>query len=67
MAVDDQKIWDEKHVSEHGHEGPSSFLRQIFQSHAWRIQPGFASSITARENLPKAEERPIAQDSLARR
>ena len=45
MAVDDQKIWDEKHASEHGHEGPSSFLRQIFQSHAWRIQPGKALDI----------------------
>ncbi len=45
MAVDDQKIWDERHTSEHGHGGPSPFLEQVFESHAWRIQPARALDI----------------------
>lgn len=40
MAVEDRKRWDEKHTAEHKHEGPSPFLQQTFQSHAWRIPPG---------------------------
>ena len=45
MVIDDQKRWDERHASKHGHEEPSHFLQQIFQSHAWRIQPGKALDI----------------------
>lgn len=45
MARDDRKRWDEKHASRHGHEEPSLFLRRIFESHAWRVQPGRALDI----------------------
>ena len=45
MATEDQKSWDKKHAGEHAAEGPSPFLQQIFQSHAWRIQPGRALDI----------------------
>jgi len=45
MAADDQKRWDERYSSKHGHEGPSPFLLQVFESHAWRIQPGRALDI----------------------
>ena len=45
MGTDDRKRWDEKHASRHGQEEPSPFLWRIFESHAWRIQPGTALDI----------------------
>ena len=47
MTVDEQKRWDEKHASEHEDGGPSPFLRQIFQSGCWPIQPGRALDVAA--------------------
>lgn len=45
MATDDQKVWNKRHGSRQGREEPSSFLRQVFESHGWRIQPGRALDI----------------------
>jgi len=47
MGTDDQKVWDERHGSREGREEPSFFLRQIFESHGWRIQPGRALDIAS--------------------
>ncbi len=45
MVSDDQKRWDERYSSKHGQEGPSPFLLQVFESHAWRIQPARALDV----------------------
>ena len=45
MATDDQGRWDKKHATEEGHEDASSFLRQLFEVGAWRIQAGSALDV----------------------
>lgn len=45
MAKEDQDRWDGRHASGHAADGPSPFLRQIFESSSWRIQRGRALDI----------------------
>jgi 2-polyprenyl-3-methyl-5-hydroxy-6-metoxy-1,4-benzoquinol methylase len=45
MGTEDQKVWDKRHGSREGREEPSSFLKEVFAFHGWRIQPGRALDI----------------------
>ncbi len=39
MAADEKERWDSKHAAEHEPGEPAAFLRQIFQTGPWEIQP----------------------------
>ena len=45
MAADEKERWDSKHTAEHEPGEPAAFLRQIFQTGPWEIQPGRALDI----------------------
>ncbi len=45
MAADEKERWDSKHAAEHEPGEPAAFLRQIFQTGPWEIQPGRALDI----------------------
>jgi SAM-dependent methyltransferase len=49
MAREDRKKWNEKHAGAHAHdeESPSPFLREIFASASWTIEPGRALDVAA--------------------
>jgi tellurite methyltransferase len=42
---EDRQRWDQRHAAEHGPEGASLFLQEIFNIGAWSIQPGKALDI----------------------
>ncbi len=45
MAADERERWDSKHTAEQEPGEPAAFLRQIFQTGPWEIQPGRALDI----------------------
>jgi len=45
MAADDRERWEAKHTAEYEPGEPAAFLRQIFQTGPWEIQPGRALDI----------------------
>jgi len=45
MAADEQERWEAKHTAEQEPGEPAAFLRQIFQTGPWEIQPGRALDI----------------------
>lgn len=45
MAADERERWDSKHTAEQEPGKPAAFLRQIFQTGPWEIQPGRALDI----------------------
>jgi tellurite methyltransferase len=47
MSGDDQTRWDGQHGLSSGADQPSSFLRQILASDAWRIPRGLALDVAA--------------------
>jgi tellurite methyltransferase len=49
MAREDQKRWNEKHAGEHAHDedSPSRFLKEIFESTSWTIEPGRTLDLAA--------------------
>lgn len=66
MTIDDQKIWDERHASKHGQGDPSPFLKEIFESHSWRIQPGRALDVAAGKgrNAPFLAEKGFSVEAI---
>ncbi len=53
MAADERERWDSKHTAEHEPGEPAAFLRQIFQTGPWEIQPGRAPwSIIPGRDIP---------------
>lgn len=47
MSLDDQIRWDTQHAQRHEENGPSSFVRQIFEADGWQIRRGRALDIAA--------------------
>ena len=45
MAADERERWEAKHTAEQEPGEPAAFLRQIFQTGPWEIQPGRALDI----------------------